>query len=167
MKSIAQFSIRSQQAIGAALVEKFCRDHGISNASVSAFVAHHWNLAIAADVPAWDIAGTELEVSGRGDLLPSSLVEQLGGEISNRLARICQFVAEIALSQLYGAYRPAESYRFLNLAADEAGVCLTNFEASDAFQEYEMASEGWGPVISQEELYRWQADGRRLCHSQQ
>jgi len=167
MKSIAHFSIRSQQAIGASLVERFCLNHQISNASVSAFITHLWNLALAVDIPAWDKAGAALEISGRGDSLPGVIIEEIGSERASGLARICECVAEIGLSQLYGAYRPAESLRFLNLAAEEAGIGLAGFEVAGAFQQHEPGSDGWGSAISKGELCRWQTDARNLCQTQQ
>jgi hypothetical protein len=165
MKSVAHFSVRSQQAIGAALIERFCFNHQIFSDAVSAFITHQWDLATVVDIPAWDKAGAELKVNGRGDPLPGILIEELGSERAFGLARICECVAEIALSQLYGAYRPAESLRFLNLAAEEAGICLVGFEAAGIFQQHEPNLNGWGSPISKEELCRWQTVARNICQS--
>jgi hypothetical protein len=80
MKSVAHFSVRSQQAIGAALIERFCFNHQIFSDAVSAFITHQWDLATVVDIPAWDKAGAELKVNGRGDPLPGILIEELGSE---------------------------------------------------------------------------------------
>ncbi|MCX6952388.1 MAG: hypothetical protein NTV51_09515 [Verrucomicrobia bacterium] len=163
MTAVAHFSIRSQQAIGAALVEKFCFDYCISSPAVSVFVDQLWKVAIAKDLPAWETEGALIEITGRGDPLPEELVAQLGGEISAKLMLICDSATEISLSQMYGAYQPDESFRFLSRTAIATGVSLATFETAEVLRQHKPGPNGWGVAISLAELAQWQREVRRLC----
>ncbi|MEM7351022.1 MAG: hypothetical protein AAF657_09470 [Acidobacteriota bacterium] len=107
------------QACGAACLAKFCSEKGIGSTNVDGLIEHLLLLLACTDLPAWESSGAGLELSGRGDPLPDSLVNSLTPDLARDFQRLIESVVEIGLVDMYGAVTDlpakflAESQRLL------------------------------------------------------
>ncbi len=146
-----QLSIRAASWIGAQCLRKFCREHLVSDPRIFEFCDSIEEVATTEDLPAWERRGAKLEVSGLGDPLPSDL------EAITGLQALVQSVHEIAASQMYAAWRPAQVERFLGEAIRLSGLDLARDVNLQALGGHDPGREGWGQPVTTDILATWSA----------
>ncbi|WP_338289401.1 hypothetical protein [Luteolibacter sp. LG18] len=96
-------SIRVFQFWGGLCVAAFCRHHRFGHRFIDELVYHHVELLRAPDLPAWDIAGARLAITGRGDAPPQEVLGIIPTELGDDFHRLIECATEIGIVDLYGA----------------------------------------------------------------
>ena len=99
----SQISTRVMQAYGAACIVKFCAAKSISSEDVTALVEHLLNVLTSSNLQDWEVSGTRLSLSGRGDPLPKELVRRMPPSLLEPLHHLVECVVEIGLIDMHGA----------------------------------------------------------------
>ena len=102
MLNFNKLSIREKQAIGAICILAFCRKHNIKYKGIIELSDHLLNLLVSNDLLAWNEAGLNINIIGRGEPFPYELQNLLSKEISNILYSLIDNVVEIGMIDLFG-----------------------------------------------------------------
>lgn len=151
-----QLSIRALQVAGVIYLREYCRVLSIDDPAIDSFISHAASLAVSVDLPTWEQKFHKLEITGLGDPLPKRLTTPLPIESVKVLLDLIECVAEIGVSQMYGATKLDESEAFLRRAEEIAtGVGVSQIQYSRFEEDSMPAGDPWGKVVTPVILEKW------------
>jgi len=106
MTSAHDRDLASMQRRAADCLAAYADACGIRHPGLDELIAHlraYPDADNPACLPAWDQAGLVLQVTGRGDPLPASLLRQIAADRHEELNDIVCSCVEVGLADLYGA----------------------------------------------------------------
>lgn len=145
----SKLSIRAATWLGSQCLKQYCLENNIVDERISQVCKYLEALATETDVPAWDELGNTLEITGLGDPMPTEYAS------NKQLEEIISCVREISASQIYGAWRPEYTGKFLGRAMYLAGLKLTN-QTFELLTSHKPLVHGWGDPVSEATLGLWQ-----------
>lgn len=160
-----QLSLRAMQVLGAIAVEHYCSRFHIADPAISSFTGHLWLLATAKSLPAWETAGSTLEISGLGDPLPERITSRLSPDRADQLSRLCDFAREISGSQMWTAYQPDKARSRLAEALRISGLDKEWVRLAEVFAKHEGSANGWGDPVPQALLWEWKRAAEEVCRT--
>lgn len=95
-------SVRDLQLYAAACLEAYCLSKGIAHPAVDDLVKHLEGYPEKDHLLAWERAGAQLALNGRGDDLPQSLVALLAPEDCEGFSSLVDSAVEVGMVDLYG-----------------------------------------------------------------
>lgn len=95
-------SVRDLQLYAAACLEAYCLSKGIAHPAVDDLIKHLEDYPEKDRLLAWDGAGAQLALNGRGDDLPPSLVALIAPEDIEAFSSIVDSAVEVGMVDLYG-----------------------------------------------------------------
>ncbi|WP_025131675.1 hypothetical protein [Pseudomonas sp. PH1b] len=95
-------SVRDLQLYAAACLEAYCLSKGIAHPAVDDLVKHLEGYPEKDQLLAWERAGAQLALNGRGDDLPQSLVALLAPEDCEEFSSLVDSAVEVGMVDLYG-----------------------------------------------------------------
>ncbi|MHC5785643.1 hypothetical protein A1395_01145 [Pseudomonas protegens] len=101
-KPLIGCSVRDLQLYAAACLEAYCLSKGIAHPAVDDLLKHLENYPEKDRLLAWDRAGAQLALNGRGDDLPQSLVALIAPEDIEAFSSIVDSAVEVGMVDLYG-----------------------------------------------------------------
>ena len=157
--SIDTLSVIARQCIAVTCLQRFCQRFDIHHPALSAFAGHMWKLAQVGpgDFAAWERGFAALSVTGMGDPWPEEVRMSVPGHLLGALDELVGHVLETSACTWYGADRPA-SRRQLQAVFD---ICVRHDVAAPPLEYYAQHDaaqrDGWGPILTDGEVRRWQA----------
>lgn len=155
-KILEGLSIRAMSAIGVSCFKKYCRREAIWNADINLFCDHLLELLIADNISDWDEEFKKLNITGLGDVLPIEIKEKYPVHFDT-IDLISQNIREISAFQIYGAWKPEASYKFLFNVADLCDVSLEKEFMLECYKKHSHEN-GWGKPINIELREKWNRD---------
>ena len=147
-QDISKLSIRAASWIGAQCLRKYCATVELEDERINQLCEYIEALATESDVPAWDERGDNLEITGLGDPMPTELKSY------RDLEKLITCVREISASQIYGAWAPEYTAKYLRTAMQIADVTLSN-KVFEPFMSHDPMMHGWGDSIDESTLNKW------------
>jgi len=97
--------LQSMQRQAADCLADYAEANRLDHAGLDALIAHLRAYPDAGDpmaLPSWDRAGSQLQIAGRGDPLPASLLVQIATEKHDELNDLICLCVEVGTADLYG-----------------------------------------------------------------
>ncbi|MBY6280951.1 hypothetical protein [Stenotrophomonas maltophilia] len=98
--------LQSMQRQAADCLANYAEANRLDHAGLDALIAHlraYPDAGEAMALPSWDQAGSELQIAGRGDPLPPSLLGQIAADKHEELNDLICSCVEVGIADLYGA----------------------------------------------------------------
>lgn len=145
------FNIRQMQAFAAVCLWHFCNQEGIKHASISQLISHLLSMLTARSLPDWEQAGTRLDITGRGDPLPSNVENVINHEQLEYFCSLVECCVEVGIVDMYGGNTDLPKQFFQNCikTTEQAGVSLPSL---DGLKRVGKGNGSWGEAISEEEF---------------
>ena len=157
--SIDTLSVIARQCIAITCLQRFCRRHAVQHPALSAFAAHVWELPQVGPggFSAWERGFATLAVTGMGDPWPEDVRAAVPAHLLGALEALVGHVLETSACTWHGADLPAsrrqlEAVLALCARHDVVAPHLAHYTQHDA-----ALRDGWGPVLTAEEIRRWKA----------
>lgn len=95
---------KQKQIYGALCLQNFCNHYNIEYGGIDKLLIHLLSINKRDDLIQWDTEGKQLEITGRGDKLPTALIKKIGSEtLIQDLSELIDSVVEIGIVDMYGA----------------------------------------------------------------
>ncbi|ASP34868.1 hypothetical protein CHH27_17830 [Labrenzia sp. VG12] len=151
---IAMLDRRRKQAYAALCLHAFCKERDINDPAAQQLITHLLRVLTSANLPEWESAGAVLEVTGRGDPLPTALVERHSDNDLTDFQHLADLCVEVGLVDMYGD------------CTDQPDQCLSaclSFLETRAIPAPTVAplatlhndAKGWGSPISEAAFQRF------------
>ncbi len=101
-KQLIGCSVSDLQLYAAACLEAYCLRQGIAHPAVDDLIKHLEGYPEKDRLLAWERAGAQLALNGRGDDLPASLVALIAPEDIETFSSIVDSAVEVGMVDLYG-----------------------------------------------------------------
>lgn len=160
-----QLSLRAMQVLGAIAVDYYCSRFRISDPAISAFTGHLWLLATTKSLPAWETAGSTLEITGLGDRLPERITNRLSQERADELSQLCDFAREISASQMWTAFKPDEARSLLTETLRISELDKKLVRLAEVFAKHEGGSNSWVDPVPQALFEEWKRAAAEVCQA--
>jgi hypothetical protein len=159
-------STRKLQALAALCLAQYCAARKIQHPALEQLIEHLVKLLIAVSLPAWEQEGTRVDLTGRGDPLPSSLAAILPTPITQEFCFLVDNAVEVGLVDMY-AKNSDEPRCFLNRcvrALEKSGVELPVVDDLFDVNASVPEEEGYGLPVSQAVYDRTLLRCRAILH---
>lgn len=150
-EKLSLLTTRKKQAFAALCLAKYCTIRKIYHHSISELIEHLLSILICHSLSNWEDKGTSLEITGRGDPLPDSLIRMIPDNNLGTFNRLVECVVEVGIVDMYGA-NTDEPLRFLQECIkilENDGILPPDLEDIIVTQQKENQQENaWGAPIS-------------------
>lgn len=157
--SLDTLSVIARQCLALTCLQCFCRRFDIDHPALYAFAGHVWKVAQLApgDFAAWERGFASLAVTGMGDPWPDDIRMALHGHLLGELEELVQHVLETSACTWHGDDLPASRRQLEAVLA----ICARHGVTAPPLEHYVQHDAalrgGWGPMLTDEEVRRWQA----------
>ena|GEM_PF-5962145 len=147
-QDISKLSIRAATWLAVQCLKKYCTTVNLEDYRLSQFCDHLVSLTTANDIPAWDALGDSLAITGLGDPMPDEY------QSNKQLEEIISCAREISAAQIYGAWNPQYTAKYLARTMHLAGVSITN-QTYQLLSRHEPLVHGFGNPVEDKLLKLW------------
>lgn len=98
-----KLSIRQLQLYAAVCLRIYCNSRGISHAAIDELISHLFDLSIAKSLPDWEQRGLKLEIIGRGEPIPESVMAIVPDSDRRSFSELVEYSVEVGIVDIYGA----------------------------------------------------------------
>ena len=157
--SMDTLSVIARQCIAVTCLQRFCRRGDIDHPALDAFAGHVWKVTQVGpgDFAAWERGFASLPVTGLGDPWPDDLRMAIPQQLLGALEQLVQHVLETSACTWYGDDLAASGRQLEAVLA----ICASHAVAVPPLEHYVQHDAalrgGWGPVLTDGEVRRWQA----------
>lgn len=146
---MTQLSNREMQCFGAMCLRRFCRHFGIEHVAIDELTNHLISILVTTDISAWNVKGTGLVITGRGDAVPEFVTAAVPVTRLDAFQGLIEHVVEIGLVDLFGADtgRPHEFFASAQRVLSENGVSIPD-QALVYLQDRPLPTP-WGAPLSE------------------
>ena len=149
MKS--NYNIRQMQAYAAACLVVFCNHAGIKHDSVNQLIRHLLAMLTAISLPDWEQEGTKLDLTGRGDPLPTGIEETLKEEHREVFNSLVESCVEVGIVDMYLAGSDQPGY-FLDKCVKIIRQFGLELPPVESLKRLRKGEGPWGEAIDEAEL---------------
>lgn len=135
------------QTIGTLCLLEFCKKYSISHHSLEELHSHLLSILKTEQLPIWDENGLNIEITGRGDELPDSLIELIPEELKEDFYELIDSVIEIGVVNLYGQINDLP-FIFLTKSLSIINKHNIHLIIPDTINHLESKGMTWGEIIS-------------------
>jgi hypothetical protein len=146
-------TVRQLQLYAAVCLCRYSDSRDLDAKPLDDLVSHLASMTTVADISAWELRGTSLEMTGRGDELPDEITRQVPAPERKLFFGLVEYCVEVGITDMYGAQTDdpkkclMKCFSFLR----SAGLGAADIEARLARSP---AVLPWGEPISHQELRR-------------
>lgn len=149
--AVNQLTTRQLQLLAAICLVQYCRHFRIECESVRELVCHLCLMSSAENLAEWEQKGTLLDISGRGDTLPESVLSTLPSDRLGQFNELLESVVEVGLVDMYGAVTD-QPKSFLLRCFDILRQAKVELPALGPIHLIDQNESGWGEPVSKEDL---------------
>lgn len=96
-------TIRAMQVFAGLCLSKYCAFHDLKHSAIDELLAHLFSIATTNDLPEWDSKGAQLDLCGRGEEAPKSLLATIPPDKVRTFSQLVDWCVEVGIVDLYGA----------------------------------------------------------------
>lgn len=151
LKYFEDFNVRQLQAYAALCLWRFCEYKNIKHAQVDELIFHLINILVANNLSDWEQRGSTMAITGRGDLLPESVVALFSQNDLVAFTSLVDSCVEVGIVDMYGGVSDQPLY-FLGKCIDVLDDYGIEIPPMDVLINYKRGNDFWGEPISVAEL---------------
>jgi hypothetical protein len=146
-----KLNIRQKQAYAAVCVWYFCKYFNISHKHIDDFILHLMEILIAQDLSEWELEGSKLYITARGDELPGDIADIIPVQILIPFKEIIEYSVEVGIIDMYGA-PTVQPNLYLNKCIQILKINKILLPPVDVLESTHPEEDGWGNEISSDEF---------------
>ncbi len=145
------FNVRQMQAHAAVCLWAFCSHFTIKHDAITKLFEHLMSMLTTNSLPDWEQIGAGLDITGRGDPLPSDIEKIIPSEHLAAFNSLVECCVEVGIVDMYGASTEQPS-NFLSKCIDILDQSGAGSPTANHLNQYRVGSDPWGEAISESDL---------------
>jgi len=144
-------STRQLQLYAALCLRYYCLQLKISHEAIDELFDHLVSIATTKHLNNWEQQGTKIQLAGRGEPTPKSVIEAVPAELLVSFTDLVDNCVEVGLVDMYGDCTD-ERRRFANRCVAILINAKVTVPPIDELYDQGQRVDGWGNVITQTQL---------------